>query len=281
MTSFYVINFNGEKEPFSVQKVYRSARRVGASKDLAERIARTIKKDAYSGIKTSEIFNKVKKLLNQQIPRAALKFNLKKGMEKLGPTGFPFEKYIGEIFSKNGFEVKLNRHIRGFCCKYEIDFLAKKGSLLYVGECKYRNLPGGKVHTRTALANYARFLDIKKGHFVDKKNHKNLKIKSLLVTNTKFTTRVIKYSKCVGVELLGWNYPRNRGLEYLIDSQKLYPITILPSFKKYLAKIFASKKMMLVEDLLEIDGKKFAKKQKVTMKDLENLIREAKILLEK
>jgi len=281
MTSFYVINFNGEKEPFSVQKVYRSARRVGASKTLAEKIARTIEKEAYPGIKTSEIFNKVKKLLGQETPKAALKFNLKKGMKKLGPTGFPFEKYIGEIFSRNGWDMKLNRHTSGFCCKYEIDFLAKKGSLLYVGECKYRNLPGGKVHTSTALANYARFLDIKKGGSLDKKDFKNLNIKSLLVTNRKFTSRAIKYSKCVGVKLLGWNYPRGKGLEYLIDSQKLYPITILPSFKKYLGEIFASERMMLVQDLLKIDARKFAKKQKVVMKDLKSLIQEAKILLEK
>ena len=59
-------------------------------------------------------------------------------------------------------------------------------------ECKYRNLRKGKVHSRDALANYARFLDIQKGSFF-----KNKKMKSILVTNTKFTTKVIKYSKCV------------------------------------------------------------------------------------
>ena len=45
-----------------------------------------------------------------------------------------------------------------------VDFLAKKDNFLYVGECKYRYLSKHKVHTDTALANYARFLDIKKGH---------------------------------------------------------------------------------------------------------------------
>ncbi len=301
MTSLYIINSNGEREPFSAEKVYRSAKRVGASKELAKKITKTIEKEVYPGITTLEIFKRVKKLLQRETPKAALKFNLKKGIKKLGPTGFPFEKYVGAIFSRNDFEVKLNQHISGFCCKYEIDFVAKKDSLLYIGECKYHNLPGGRVHSNTALANYARFLDIKKGKF----NRKNLnpytkrgqgaegakigrasprygvgvKIKSLLVTNTKFTTRSISYSNCVGVELLGWNYPRNEGLEYLIDSQKLYPITILPSLSQYLAEIFASKKIMLAQDILRIDVAKFAKETKISEQHLKRLIKETEILL--
>jgi len=279
MVSVYIINSNKEREPFSLKKVYRSVRRVGASKELAEKIAKTIEKEVYPGITTLEIFKRVKKLLQQETPKAALKFNLKKGMKKLGPTGFPFEKYVGAIFSRNGFKVKLNQYISGFCCKYEIDFVAKKDSLLYIGECKYHNLPGAKVHSNTSLANYARFLDIKKGKFFNKNNYKNLRVKSLLITNTKFTTKSISYSNCVGVELLGWNYPRNGGLEYLIDSQKLYPITILPSLNQYLAEIFASKKIMLAQDILRIDVAEFAKETKISEQHLKRLVKEAEILL--
>jgi len=43
------------------------------------------------------------------------------------------------------------------------------------------------------------FLDIKKGKIFNGKN----KTKSILVTNTKFTTKAIKYSKCIGVDLFG------------------------------------------------------------------------------
>ncbi len=117
MSSLFVTKFNGEKELFSIEKVYRSAKRVGASEELAKKIARIIEKEAYSGIKTSEIFKRVKKLLQQEVPRAALRFNLKEGIKKLGPTGFPFEKYIGAIFSKNGLKVRLNSHVCGFYCK--------------------------------------------------------------------------------------------------------------------------------------------------------------------
>ena len=154
MASLYVINSQKEKEPFSSQKVYNSARRVGASKKLAQKIAKIIEKEVYPGIKTFEIFGRIKKLLHSEIPKAALKFNLKKGMRKLGPTGFPFEKYIGEILRESGLKVKINQYLPGFCLRsYEIDFVAEKNKLVYVGECKYRNLFGERVHSGEVLEN--------------------------------------------------------------------------------------------------------------------------------
>lgn len=276
----YVINSAGERESFSFQKVYRSARRVGASKLLAKKIATIIEKRVYPGITTTEIFKEVRKQLNQMSPQVALKFNLKEGIKKLGPTGFPFEKYIAEILKRNVFKVKINQYIFGSCCSYEIDFSAEKENLLYIGECKYRNLPRGEVHLETALANYARFLDIKENRFSNKVFGKT-KIESLLVTNAKFTKEAIKYSKCIGVKLLGWNYPKSKGLEYLIDKQNLYPITILPSLKSNLANIFVLRKIMLAEDLLDIDVNKFAIETKISIDSLRSLMKEARILLER
>jgi hypothetical protein len=278
MSSFYVVKFNGEKEPFSFSKVYRSATRVGASKKLAREIAKTVTREAYQGIKTAEIFKKVKTLLKKESKKVSLKFSLKNAMRKLGPTGFPFEKYIAEIFSKNNFRIKLNQNIKGFCCKYEIDFLAEKEDLLYIAECKYKNLFNGKVHSNVVLANYARFLDIKKENFLKNRKSKNLKIKNLIATNSKFTSKSLEYSKCVGIELLGWNYPAKMGLEKIIDENGFYPITILPSLSSRNAAIFASKKMMFAQDVLEINVSSFARATGISKKVLEKLKEEAKIL---
>lgn len=279
MTPLYVIKFNGEKEPFSPKKVYRAARRVGADKETAREIAKKIEKEVYPGIKTAEISQEVRKLLRREKPKAALRFNLKKAIKKLGPTGFPFEKYIGAVFSEMGFKVRLNQIIPGLCCEYEIDFTAQKGNLLYVVECKYRNLPRSKVESDISLANYARFLDIKNGNFFNQNSFRKFKTKSLLVTNNKFTSKAIKYSRCVGVELLGWSYPRSRGLEYLIDSSRLYPITILPSLNRELAEIFALKKIILIQDILKIGIKNLARRTKIPEKYLGRLAKEADILL--
>lgn len=281
MKLIYIINSNGQRELFSFQKVYRSARNVGASKQLARQIAGIIEKEIYPEIKTSEIFARVKELLYQETPKAALIFNLKEGIRRLGPTGFPFEKFIGEIFKKLGFEIKINQHIPGFCLDdYEIDFVAKKENLIYVGECKYRNSPGDIVHLRDALANYARFLDIMKGSYFEKEKKQNYEIKTIMVTNTKFTSQVVKYFSCMGVGFLGWKSPKNNGLESLIEKYNLYPITILPSLKGYLENIFVSEKMMLVQDVTKIDPQEFSKKFNISPKQLLPLIKEAKLLLE-
>ena len=275
--SVYVINAQGEREPFSWQKVYQSARRAGASQELAKKIALIVEKEIYSGIKTDEIFKKIRRLLKKEAPCFALRFSLKEGMRKLGPTGFPFEKYVGEIFSKKGFKVRFNQYIPGFCAgPYEIDFLAQKDSLVYLGECKYRRLAGERIHLDIALANYARFMDIKKGNYF---KGRKVQVKSILATNTKFTSQVIRFSRCVGAELLGWRYPKKRGLEYLIEKEGLYPITILPSLSRFLASIFIERKMMLAKDLLRINPKRFVKETNIPENRLLSLIREAGVLL--
>ena len=281
MISLFVINARGEKEPFSFQKVYRSAKRAGASGKAARRIAETIKEEMYPGIKTSEIFGRIKKMLGKEAPGAALKFNIKEGMRRLGPTGFPFEKYAGEVLKNLGYKVKINQFLPAKCVRsYEIDFVAKKGKTIYIGECKYRQNSGDIVNSQDVLANYARFLDISESNYFKSTKYKNRKIKTILITNTKFSGKSINYCRCVGAELLGWNYPKNRGLEYLIDREKLYPVTILPALKKYIKKAFVEEKIILAKDVLKIDPEKFAKKHKIQLKHLKSLIDQAKVLLE-
>jgi hypothetical protein len=263
----YVIKFDGSQEDFSRKKVYDSAKRVGASNSLAIKISEEIESKVYSGIKTSDIYREVKKLLKEEDHKSALRFSLKKAISNLGPSGFPFEKYVGEIFSLQGYKVKLNQQIAGKCGVYEIDFVAEKNGIIHIGECKYRNLTDGKVHSKDALANYARYLDIK-GDRSD--------IKSILVTNNKFTSKAERYCKCVGVDILGWRYP-SRGLEYLIESQGLYPITILPGLNKHLGSLFVEKGIILAKDVLNKDIKKIIK---IPARDLDNLIKQAKVLLD-
>lgn len=267
----FVINLKGEKEPFSFKKVYQSSRNCGASKETALEIASQIEKEVFPGITTSQIFDRIFELLLNKSPQSAIRFNLKRAMEKLGPTGFPFEKFIGKIFEAEGFEIKLNQIIPGFCTTYEIDFLAKKENLIYIGECKFRQDPGGRVDLQMALANYARFLDIEKGRFLNSK----MKYKSILVTNAKFTLEAIKYSECVGVSLLGWKHPKGRGLEFLIEKNQLYPITILPSITQSLAKTLIDQKIILVKDIFKKEFKK------VKIQHKEQIEKEAKILLRK
>jgi hypothetical protein len=78
---------------------------------------------------------------------------------------------------------------------------------------------------------------------------------------------------------LGWDYPKNEGLEDVIDRNKLYPITILPSFRSYQAEIFKREGIMLTDELLNLNVEKFSKRVNIPEKELESLKREAEILL--
>lgn len=276
--NIYVQNSEGKEELFSSEKVYRSAINAGADKNLAEKITKEVIKNTYSGIKTSAIFEQVKKLLREENFRASLRFDLKSAMKRLGPTGFPFEKYVKSIFESRGFKTKINIYIKGKCVVHEIDFLAEKGREAYFGECKYRNIFDSAVGVNTALSNYARFLDLKQGLFF--KKFSKLKTESILVTNAKFTNQAIQYSNCMKVKLLGWKYPKKQGLEKIIEDYKLYPITILPSLSVEMADIFTSEEKMLANEVLKINFNEFSKKTKIPVEKLEKLKKEAEILIE-
>lgn len=278
MKTIYVINSQGQKEPFSFKKIYLSAKRVGAPKPLAKDIAYQIQKEAYPGISTSEIYQKIRQLLLKEKPLYGIRYSLKEAIRKLGPSGFPFEKYIGAIFKTLGFNVMLHQFVSGKCIKdYEIDFLAKKDNQLIIGECKYHSLAGNRVDLKVALTHYARFLDIKNGDFF--KSGKKLKLRPMLVTNTKFTSQVIQYASCYRIDLLGWRYPELRGLEYLIESEKLYPVTILPSINERTLNLLANEQIMLVKDLLTEEAKKKLKKLGIKEEEILTFQKEANLLL--
>ncbi len=272
----YIKNIQGEKEFFSRGKVYRSAKRVGASDQEAKKIANVIEQEAYSGMKTAEIFQKVREMLEKKNQKSVIRFNLREAMRKLGPAGYSFEKYTGEVFKSMGYKVNLNLYIPGKCVTYEIDFVAEKDNFVYVGECKYHQLPEGKVDLQVALANCARFHDIlATGKFNGKE------VKSILVTNTKLTAEAIKFSECKDIDLLGWRYPAEQGLEYLIESRNLYPLTILPSFSGRLSDSLSSQKTMLVKTVLEMRDTEFLRKKKFYAEGFDALVKEAEILLGK
>ena len=276
MNKITVINSRQEEHPFMRKKIYNSCIRCGAPKDLTENIVRKIESQPREKLTTKEISELVKKELRKKSKKSFMKFSLKDAMRRLGPTGFNFEKYIAAIFMADNFKVKINQIIPGHCISsYEIDFLAEKNNYRYIGECKYHTFPGKRVDLKVALYNYARFLDIKRKSAI-----KDLKLKPMLVTNTKFTKKVIKYSECMNVHLLGWKYPLNHGLERLIDKSEMYPITILPSFKNIYKDIFAQARIMLVKQLLEKSPKYISEKTNLPIKQINQLIKESRILLE-
>lgn len=278
MQKIYVVNSSGQKESFSRKKVYHGALGAGVPEELANVVADVIEKEVYPGMTTQEIFSRVKQLLSKEHPQSAIRYNLKEAMRKLGPSGFPFEKYTADIFEQLGFSVKVNQFIFGKCVSHEVDFLAQKEGKILAGECKFHIFPGERVDVKVALAHYARFLDLKSGDIL--KGAGDSQLFPMIVTNTKFTDEALKYSQCLAMDLLGWKHPLGGGLEHIIESKKLYPVTILPSLKKSLLDILSREQMMLVQDLLDVEPAKFFSRFGVPEKDTAALKKEAQILLE-
>ena len=249
-----IIKASGEKEKFNKKKLEQSLKRAGAESVLAKKVSKEISKKVSAGISSEKILNQTTSYLKKENPILAARYNLKRAIMELGPTGFPFEKYIAEILKAYGYKTKVGKIVKGHCLSHEIDVIAQASSGQkkehFIIECKYHNKRGRRSDLKVALYIYARFLDIKK---VWKKipGHHQFFHQAWLVTNTKCTSQAIRYARCVGLKIVSWRYPKDESLEYLIEKKGLYPITVLPSLNRYVRDIMAENKIMLAKDLLK------------------------------
>ncbi|AVR45986.1 ATPase [Christiangramia fulva] len=217
-----VIKSSGEKAIFSPAKLKRSLLKSGADEKTAGRVLREISDELYPGISTKEIYNRAFSMLKKCGDSYASRYSLKKAIYELGPTGFPFEKFIGEIMKREGFEVKIDQLLEGNCVTHEVDVVAFKAGKRYLAECKFHSEEGKNCDVKVPLYIYSRFQDI---HAAGKKNGK-AEGQGWVVTNTRFTEDALQYGRCMGLYLLSWNYPEKMSLKKRIDDLKLYPVTI-------------------------------------------------------
>lgn len=269
----WVVKASGETEKFDAEKIKRTCLKAGVSEELANEIVKEVKKRSYNGISTKEILDITLKLLNKKKPHIAARYDLKGAMFRLGPAGFVFEHFIGEILKEYGYKTKVHSILRGLCVSHEVDIIATKENRNYMIECKYHNLPGIYTGLREVLYTYARFLDLLEGA----KQRLCQKFEQpWLVCNTKFSEDNIQYANCKGIRLIGWNYPENNSLEKLIERKKLYPITMIRNLDADSLDKMSSSDFILVIDLLRISLKELNSITKVSLKKLRIFAEEAK-----
>ncbi len=185
-------------------------------------------------------------------PIKASKFTLKEALLNLGPEGFTFEDFIAKIFEFQGFDTRLRTIARGRCVNHEIDIIAGKiedgKHQRYMIECKYHNLKGIYTGLKETMYTHARFQDLNAGNSLGlcEKFHG-----ALLITNTKFSGEATGYAECVGLKLMGWNYPPETGLQNLIDSKRLYPITVLKYVNKEVRKRLSHTGLIILNDIVK------------------------------
>lgn len=211
-----VIKADGRIEPFSGEKVVSSLVRAGADMDLAQRIVEMIKPRLYQNIPSFQIYAGVMDILKKEQKELAQKYNLKSAIMDLGPTGYPFEKFMAAVLNENGYKTMINQMVKGKCVTHEVDIVAENDKT-YLVECKFHNQPGYRTDIKVALYTYARFLDVRENGFDY----------PWLITNTKLTEEAKIYAGCVGMKLTSWDFPEEESLRKLIDISGLYPVTTL------------------------------------------------------
>lgn len=237
---------SGKEEYFSFQKLRNSLLRSHASHDEAEGILNILKSKIYDGISTKKIYSEAFRLLKRQSPHFASRYALKKGIMELGPSGFPFEKFIGELFKYEGYKTEVGKILQGRCVTHEIDVICKKDDLIMLIECKYKNQASVSVDVKVPLYIHSRFQDLLENNLLAKPT---TNFKGWIVTNSRFTDDALTYGNCRNIQLLGWDYPFKNSLKNRIDESCLYPVTCLSTITINEKKWFLEKGIVLVSEI--------------------------------
>ncbi len=220
-----IVKSSGERVKFSLDTLRNSLKHSGASNDLVAQIVNTVQEEVYEGISTREIYNRAYALLKKKKSVFASKYKLKKAIYQLGPTGFPFERFVRAILEYSGYSAITDTIMNGICVTHEIDVVAEKNGQTTIIECKFHGEEGRKCNVKVPLYIHSRYRDVK-AHWDTKKSKTKTLENGWVVTNTRFTKDAIKYGSCAGLYLLSWDYPTNNGLKDRIDRLGLYPITV-------------------------------------------------------
>jgi hypothetical protein len=259
---------DGSTEPFMVSKLEHSLKSAGASEDVKKEIVETIINELFDGISTKKIYRSAFNLLREKEKKPiAAKYSLKAAIFNLGPSGFPFEDFIAEVYRSMGYKTKTGVILEGVCAEHEVDLFATYNGKKYGAEIKFHNHQGVKTDLKVALYVYARFDDLKKSNEVDQ---------GILITNTKFTKSALSYGKCVGLKMIGWDSPKEENLYSLIEDSGLHPITCLSTLSSQDKKRLIENKVLLCRTIIE--NASILETNGVSTQRIPNVLEEARVL---
>ena len=241
-----VTTASGEKSAFSPEKIARSLRKSGAGEETIHEILKIISAELYPGMSTKKIFKRAFKLLRKRDRLQASRYKLKKAIYELGPTGFPFERFIASVYEHLDYKVEVGKILQGKCVTHEIDVVAIKEHQKLLVECKFHAEPGRKCNVQVPLYIHSRFRDIQQLP-VQKKVFAN---EAWIVTNTRFTADALAYGKCAGLNLLSWDTPKDHGLKDILDQTGLYPITVSTLLSQREKQFLLNRDIVLCRDII-------------------------------
>lgn len=247
-----IVKANGKSEEFNPLKLENSLILAGSDLGTVKDIVRQVTSELKAGMTTTHIYKRAFALLHSAEKNVATRYSLRRAIADLGPSGFPFEKFIAELLREQGYETLTGQMVLGECVPHEVDVIAWNNDKLIMAEAKFHNQFGLKSDVKVALYIKARMDDLKGNKFFYGKE-RNLD-EGWLVTNTKFTETAIHYGECKGLKMIGWNYPKNGSLQDMIVHTGLHPITALSSLSGSQKNMLIARGIILCKSLkLDLD----------------------------
>lgn len=243
--AFTITKRSGELELFDAQKLRTSLHKAGATAAVIDHIVAELENrpDLRS---TADIYTFAYEQLRKNNIAIAGRYSIKQALLQLGPTGFPFEQFIAQLFKAQGYDVETDRTLMGACVSHEIDVIMKKDNQYALVECKFHNELILKCDVKVPLYVKSRFDDIAKA--AHKEHLHTIPERNWIVTNTNFSDQAIQYGSCVGIRLISWSYPKHHNLPNLIEQYHLHPITALASLTMQQKSEFISNGFTLCRD---------------------------------
>jgi hypothetical protein len=241
---------SGGSEDFRIDKFRSSLLRSGADPGVVDIVLDEVIDQIGPRTTSREIYRLAHARLKKKNDACGMRYTLKRALFRLGPTGYPFEKYIADIYEEYGYRTKVGVTIEGKCVSHEVDVLAVNDSEVIAMECKYHNTRGTTTDVKVALYFHSRARDLKPTLTA---TYGGRKFSGRLVTNTRCTADALDYARCAGLSVLSWRYPEGSGLEKMIESRRLYPVTMIYGIQAGLVKKLIEADILLLRELLTLD----------------------------
>jgi hypothetical protein len=241
---------SGERVPFEPEKMRQSLLRSGALPDTAQRIVAEIEAELQPGISTRKLYQRAFNLLRKHSRPLAAKYKLKRAVRELGPSGYPFEQYIGALLRTQGYTVQVGVQIEGKCVTHEVDVLADKENHRLAIECKFGATPNKRLDVKIPLYIRSRVQDLIDAWQAEPEGDQR-EYEGWIITNGEFSSDAQAYGVCAGLRLVAWNFPTRGNLKELIEHSGLYPITTLITLTKAEKRHLLDQDIVLVRHLSE------------------------------
>ncbi len=247
-SSVLITKANGEREPFYPEKLYQSLVRSGAEHEVADRITSAIADSLVEGDRTRDIYTRAFAELRKIERPMAARYSVKHALLELGPSGYPFEDFLAEIYRELGYLTQTRVTLKGRCVEHELDLIAVREDEHLAAEAKYHNNPGLKSDIKVALYVQARFEDLRAG---SSQNGAPPYTTQMIITNTKFTEQAETYAACVGLSLLSWDSPQHGNLRELIEDTRVHPLSCLTTLSRAHKRRLMEQGVVLCRQLTE------------------------------